>query len=245
MRLDFTGWCYRMAFSLADKLGMNQDQADIMRFGLETLAGMACKAIILLTLAWALGILGAVLAVLITAGALRLVAGGVHCTSYERCLTFGLVTFLGLGEIAQLVSRYLGGVGQTGGGLWILYLGTFLLALAVCVAYAPQDSPARPLAIEEKHGFRWLAVGMVVLWGLGVAWRSGKPVEIWVASSLGLMMEAFSLTPWGTRVVKLIDSWLARILPGGGEADEEVGPGPASPCGLYADGGRVPRGKVS
>lgn len=245
MRLDFTGWCYRVAFRLATSLGLDEDQADIMRFGLETLAGMALKAIILLLLAWALGILGAALAVLITSGALRLVAGGVHCSSYERCLLFGVATFLGLGKLAQLISRYSAVWGWGGTELWMLYLGAFLLTMVACIAYAPQDSPAKPLSGKEKHSFRWLAVGLVALWGLGVAWSSGRPAQIWVASSLGLLMEAASLTPWGTKAVKRIDGWLAKILPGGGDANEDAGPGPASPCSLYVDGSRLPRGKVS
>ena len=70
---------------LARELGSDHRQEQRMAYGLEIILGEVIKVIILLLLAWLLGILPEILVLSFTASILRLASGGEHCSEYYRC----------------------------------------------------------------------------------------------------------------------------------------------------------------
>ncbi len=200
----------KMAKYITRESELGSGQTDRVRYGLEIILGTLIKGVILLTSACFLGILPQVMIALICGSLLRLVSGGAHCTSYLRCLSFGLVVYLSAGKIALSLEKFLN-LDQ----LAIILLLCFLaMSLCACL-WAPAEVPYRTINYNEQILFKGLTlVFLTVLITAAFLSVGHIRVSFILAGLLALLAQTFSLTPPGYLIIGKIDELLSISLKG-------------------------------
>lgn len=200
-------WSFGSAKHLAEVMKENHQKRYCYYYGFQIIYGELVKSILLLGIAWVLGIFSSVLLILITFAALRMVAGGFHMDTYGRCLFVSTVMFLGAGLLAQYTNRY-----------WNIYsiflfiFVTFLIGLSMVVKYAPRDTPNKPITdVEEMRRFKRLSIYYLVIWlvitlilviyGLNIAALS---------LCFAVLLEVFTITPTGCKFFEYVRSGIAK-----------------------------------
>ena len=204
-----------LAHYLAKEVNLNEQDAATVRYGLELILGSIIKVSVVTAVSWWLGITLYVLTALLTSSLFRLLAGGVHCHTYWRCVVLGLVTSVLIGSLAPAIGSMVDGE-----SLLLLILLTVLVGLYGVQKWAPADNPNKPIINQKKRmKFRQLSFLYVIVWGgvLTALIFSGYQVQVTfplaVASLGGFLVQVFSLSPVGYRLVGAIDSILGRFLP--------------------------------
>lgn len=181
----------------------NTEKQKVIAYGLEVLIGAIIKIIVFTTVPLALGIFPQTMAAMITGGLFRLSAGGAHCTAFYRCLLSSVAVFLTMG----FISRYFANVLPA---MAIAYLVTFA---AVIIAYfrSPAETAAKP--IRNKRHRRNLKIISLLTPIIYLVVVNYLPLdnELILASSMGLLFQAYTVTPSGYRVMHKMDQLIIRI----------------------------------
>lgn len=160
----------------------------------------------MIILSYALGILPEVLTIAITAGILRLASGGEHCSAYYRCLIGGIICFILLGWAAHTLNPIM-----SREALMSAVVICFLTVGLVLYKYAPGDTENKPINTEEerKKFKKWslmiasvYGVVMIIMMQFETANKLVLPMII------GMMEQAFTVTPWGYRFLHWVDNGL-------------------------------------
>jgi accessory gene regulator B len=196
----------RYAAYLANQLEADRIKENRMAFGLELLLGEIVKLLCVITLSYALGILPEVLTITVTAGVLRLASGGEHCSAYYRCLIGGTICFLLLGWVAHSLNS-------------LISRADLLLTVVICVLivggilwqFAPGDTENKPINTEaERAKFKkWsliIASGYCVTMIIMMQFETSKILVL--PMIIGMMEQAFTITPWGYRFLHWVDNAL-------------------------------------
>ena len=210
----------KIAKYIAEEAELSPDRVDSVRYGLEIILGTMIKAAVLLTLACLLGTLPQVIIALVCGSLLRLVSGGAHCTSYLRCLSFGLVVYLSAGMIALNLEKILA-PGQLAMILWPCFLS---MVLCACL-WAPAEVPYRTIGHAEWILFKGLTIVLLTVFLIAAFLAVGhiRPSYI-MAGLLALLAQTLSFTPPGYLVIGKIDDSLSHIAArkGGGLNNEKT-----------------------
>lgn len=192
------------------KLNFSKDQIDVMRYGFEVIIGTALKIAILLSLAHILNLFLYMLVILITSGIYRLLSGGVHCTSYTRCLIFGIVLYFSLALLAKslpVLSNPL---------LLMLLLLLTIFSLLVSLKYAPAETESKPISQPEIYRLKKLTIIWICCWFITlVCTLFGPPRStgsLILTTMLAHLTQTMSLTPTGYRVVGFFDDIMSRFF---------------------------------
>lgn len=200
---------------LARELDIDAGDADVIRYGLEIILGALIKGITVIGVSYLLGITPYVLTALGTSGILRLLSGGVHCSSYGRCLIFGSVMSMMIGSLAMVAGPYITPV-----VMLVFIMLTALTGLLFVYKWAPADTPGKPIKRPEKRmKFKKYSLLYVIIWNIAVTFfvllssESSLALSLALASAGGLLMQTASLSPAGYRLVGRIDYGLNKFLP--------------------------------
>ncbi|MFZ5634548.1 MAG: accessory gene regulator ArgB-like protein [Bacillota bacterium] len=198
----------RMAKFLVCEVGLEQSKVDTVRFGLEIILGEFIKWTILLCAAALLGVLPGALFAMVSMGLFRLVSGGAHCEDYWRCLTFGIIVFLGAGKLGVYIEPYISQPVL----VKILVVGSVVMVLSVLI-WAPGEVTNRKVKTGERGLFKRLSLLYLAIW-TSVTMFIVVPynVPVAVAGFLAMMVQSFSFTPPGYWVIDGFDIVLSRIL---------------------------------
>ncbi len=198
----------KCAAYLAWELGSNTKQELRMAYGLEVLLGEIVKMVLLLWLAWMLGILPEVIFISITAGLLRLASGGEHCSEYYRCLIGGTICFILLGVGVHNLNIFF-----NGSGAYITIVASILLSWSILFKYAPGETENKPINSEEERvKFRRLSILIVSIYGLVMLMLMLmhnyllRPLVLPIL--VGMVEQAFTVSPWGYRFMHFVDGGL-------------------------------------
>ena len=117
-----------------------QDEIDIISYGLEAIYLTITKTVVILGLAFCLGIIKEVILLLITYNIIRSQAFGLHATKSSYCLIASLFLFIGGALVCKyvIIPRI------------ILIIGS-LICNACLLIYAPADTYKRPLINAKKR----------------------------------------------------------------------------------------------
>lgn len=191
-----------------------EDQAEVLAYGLEVLLGIVIEAGIILGLAWLLGITGTTIIVLVSFLSFRLLSGGSHCTAYYRCLLLSTAVFLSLGSLAVPLGSLLAS------RPWVMALAG-LVAFAMTWRWAPVDTPQKPLPPERLPARRYWCQFYLLAWYVLISYLPLPPA--WLgATVLGVLWQAFSVTPAGEKFTRGADFLLALAVFKKGEVKERV-----------------------
>ena len=186
---------------------LEQDKVDSVRYGMEIILGSLIKGIVLLALAYLLGILPQAMVALICGSLLRLVSGGAHCTSYLRCLSCGSVVYLSIGKAALYFESFL-----SHDQLAIILTPGFIIMVISAFLWAPAEVPYRVIGYRESILFKGLTVSYIIIWlTLIFYYEDGIRLSYVMAGLLALLAQTFSFTPPGYLVIGKIDAFLLYL----------------------------------
>lgn len=83
-------------------MNADQDDVDIYAYSLEVLLGTVLEIALIIFLSFLTNILTTTVICLAVFSSIRFFGGGVHCSTYLRCLVTANILMLGLGKLATL-----------------------------------------------------------------------------------------------------------------------------------------------
>ena len=194
---------------LSKELALDTNKIDTLRFGLEIIFAALIKGIFLISLAYFLGILPEVAFAMVCGATYRLLSGGAHCNGYWRCLTLGVLSYLGAGEVGIYLGRYL----STNLIVYSLLAG-YLLSFFCIMAWVPGEVPFKKITnISERIMFKILSLAYLSLWlGASIIVIRYASSSIVLAGLIAIITQTFSFSPSGYRIINKIDNFLARFF---------------------------------
>ena len=195
----------RLARYLAKELSLDEEKADVLRFGAESVLSTLLATLAVVITAWLLGCLPETLVALGAYAVVRNFAGGAHCSTPWRCSASSALMFPALGKSAVVLSPHIPGSEL----YFVLVAGAVTLCLAAKLA--PVDNPVNPILDRErskrlkKYSIIAVLIVSAVLVGLLPVFSSPALVP---AGGLGLVCSAFVLT----RPAHLLTDALDRVM---------------------------------
>lgn len=194
---------------LSKELALDDSKTDTLRFGLEIIFAILIKGIILLSLAYFLGLLPEVTFAMVCGATYRLLSGGAHCSGYWRCLTLGVLTYLGAGALGIYLERYL----SAGILVYALLAGTLLSSLCV-IAWVPGEVPFKKITkVSERIMFKILSLAYLSLWlGASILIARYAGASLALAGLIAVVVQTISFSPPGYKTMHLLDCLLAGLF---------------------------------
>lgn len=118
----------------------SKEKLEEIKYGLESIYLTYTKIILILILAYFLGIIKETIFLLITYNVLRTYAFGIHATKSIYCLITSLLLFIGGVYVVKFLNV----------GFYLKILISLLLYICIC-KYAPADTHKRPLINAKKR----------------------------------------------------------------------------------------------
>jgi len=198
---------HNLAHFLAGKIAKGADReedVDYIRYGLEITIGGFLKFFIVITLSLLFGVVKEMLTITISFAVFRILTGGVHMSTYFKCLTTSTILFF----IPAYVFKNL----ETSNIPFIFHVFTFLFTLSIILLYVPVESPNRPIPKEKQIRLKWTSSFFIIFWFISTTtittYHSHSYQYLVIFSSIGLVLQAFTLTPIGIRIFHNIDHGL-------------------------------------
>lgn len=207
--MDLNRLAQKTAIYLARELALDPGKTDTLRYGLEIIYGAIIKGTALFSLAHLLGILPEVAFAAVSRFSYRLLSGGAHCSSYWRCLTLGLLIFLGAGELGSHLGRCL-----PDGFLRHSLAAVYILSFLCVIAWAPGEVPFKKITkTSERVLFKTLSVVYLSLWlatSLSVAGYYAPSLAY--AGLIAVLVQSLSFSPPGYKTYHKFDGLWGRII---------------------------------
>ena len=192
---------------MGNKLQADSDKIDIFRYGLEIILGGIVKFISVMMVSYVLGIFQTTMVCIISYILLRHFGGGVHLSTYYRCLTVGLIMFILLGKLATRQTNII--------LLAIAICMVFLMGIYIVVRWVPAGADKKVIDKSGKIKQKKNSLIMLILLCLGnIMFIKFNLLNYALASVLGIMMSLFFITPLGYRVIIILDNMLNKIQGG-------------------------------
>jgi len=194
---------------LSKELALDIRKIDTLRYGLEIIFAALIKGITLISLAHFLGILPEVTFAMTGGAIYRLLSGGAHCSGYWRCLTLGVLMYLGAGELGLSLGRYL----STDFLVYSLLAGYLLSTLCV-IAWVPGEVPYKKITnISERSLFKILSLAYLSLWlGVSIMIVHYANPSLALAGLIAVINQTFSFSPPGYQTINQLDRLLAGLF---------------------------------
>lgn len=198
-----------LAGSIGKSLDTTAEQVEVYAYGLEILLGIIVKTTVIIGAGYWLGILDKVLVFLASFTAFRCFGGGVHLSTYNRCLTAGSLIILGL--------SYLAATADWSQQLTVLvYLLTLLWALFAVVKWVPAGTEKKRFIDKQIINMQKRNMFIsILLWTIVMAVLISQALnQLALALVLGGTASLFLISPAGYKVMGSIDYWLDSIKGG-------------------------------
>lgn len=194
-------WSYACACRLTRAMNENHQKRSVYYFGFQIVIGAIVKGIILISVAFLLGILLPTLLITAAFASLRKIAGGYHMDTYGKCLFVSLVLFVAAALIAQHTYDYWGLMYLTA-----LITVTFFAGLYVLIRYAPKDTPNKPITDpKEIRKFKRLSIVYLFILTIVTIVLAVYGHRLLVLSlCFGVLLELFLISPTGHKFFDII-----------------------------------------
>lgn len=200
----------RMAQSLGDKLQSNEDQIAIYTYGLEIILGIIIKITCIVSLAILFGIIKTAMIFLLTFPVFRYIGGGVHLSTYFKCLLFGVSLTLLMGYASTLtMSEYF---------LYTLFSFSLILMIYVTIRWVPAGTEKKIISNKEARlKQKKKALVASIIWSIIEMFFLTHGLHSYAfAGILGLLCSSFFILPWGYQLIDTLDN-IIIINKGGAE----------------------------
>lgn len=203
---------------LAEFLVQNQEETGpskaVLAFGIEIIILFVADVVVLSLLAYLLGIFKFTLMIVFWSFLFRLISGGVHCSSFWRCLLVSQAVFLPLGYLSTLLISY-----TTQEELQILWFILAAVMVFITWKWVPADNPNRPITRpEEVRKFKGISLIFLTVCSLmfvaltffNFGTVNGMTKMLLATGFIGIGCQGLSVTPWGYKLIGKLDFLLAR-----------------------------------
>lgn len=207
----------KLSLSLAKNIGrpinMSSRQIDFIRFGLELVIGTVIKLVFIFSLARLVHVVKEISIIFTTYAIFRSLSGGVHCGTYGRCLGLGSIVLISL----ALVTRFFSPLILSPQLLVFTLLSSFLSLTAVLLWAPSAEHLKTDKNILKRKKLKQLSLIFLFIWlvitmALYLFFPLEKTSIYILGSSLGLISQAFYLTPPGYKLIETLDNYLAGIF---------------------------------
>ena len=191
----------KLAKGLGAELQSNEDEISIFDYALEVILYSIIKLIVIIGSAYLLGLLEITMAYLVSFITLRRFGGGVHLSTYGRCLSIGLLSTIFCAKLADSISV----------GPEILLLMAIILLLVGCICiwcWVPAGTHKNRVAQVNQRMKRKMKTFMVLLFVLiliGVCCYY-QYYNYALSMVLGGFISFYLITPMGYKTIYAIDN---------------------------------------
>ncbi len=194
-------WSYACACWLTRAMNENHQKRSIYYYGFFIIFGAIVKGAILVSAAFALGVLLPTLLITAAFASLRTIAGGYHMDTFGKCLFVSIGIFL----VAALIVQHTYGLWSMA-SLAVLTAVTFIAGLYVLIRYAPKDTPNKPITDpKEIRKFKRLSIAYLFILTIGVAVLTVSGHKLFALSlCFGVLLELFAISPTGHKFFDII-----------------------------------------
>ena len=137
MKDTIINYCMKL---ITENNNYSKDQIDIIKYGLEAIYLTITKMIVIVAVAFFLGILKELFLLLVTYNIIRSQAFGIHASKSSYCLISSLISFIGGAFICKYVM-----IPKA-----VMIIGALLCDVCLFL-YAPADTYKRPLVNAKKR----------------------------------------------------------------------------------------------
>ncbi|MZP29121.1 hypothetical protein GTO91_05260 [Heliobacterium undosum] len=195
----------RWALRIAELNGDADGQWEIYLYALRFWVSTVITFILLLTVGWVFDCISLIIAATCGISLFRAFAGGAHQHKAEVCsimtmLIMSVITILSLLTVSTVT-------------VTAIFVITVAFAYWSVYRFAPADTPNKPIVGEERAYFRRLSfiVLTVLVVGFGCLFVLGF-TRVVLAGTLGMLWQAFSMTPHGYALAHAVDGAVANVL---------------------------------
>jgi len=195
-----------LAQALGSQLQSDKAQVEIYAYGMEILLGALIKLILLIIISLIMNILPFTMLVLAAFACFRIPGGGVHLSTYGRCLSAGLLLILGLAKISE--SLFL-----SAEELLLAVILTGIIAIITIILWIPAGTEKKVFTDPEIiKGQKVKTAFFMMIWLTAISLLMFFNLYDFVlAVVLGALAGLFFITPPGYLIMKRLDNILAEI----------------------------------
>ncbi len=203
--------CLTIAEALGRRLEADNDQISIYAYALEIVLGTIIKLALITLLATLFGILNTALIFLFTFALFRWLGGGVHLSTYLRCLIVGLMLILSMGYVATFDIDKIYVIG--------LYILSILIAVYVIIQFVPAGTDKKQVTeIKKRVKQKKETLSTLIIWCILVLTCICNNLYSYaLAGILGSLFSSFFMMPLGYHFIGALDDLLEIPEKGGGE----------------------------
>ncbi len=134
---------------------VDDERAEVIMYGLQNIIGEFPKGIIILLIAYFLGIFDLTLIAVLIIAPYRCVSGGVHMKTHIGCIIYTLILYSG----SALLGKY---VVLTGIPKYILAITVWIFCITMIKLYAPADTENVPILRKKERKQKMIASFIIV-----------------------------------------------------------------------------------
>lgn len=194
---------------LRKEMKVTAETIEIVRYGLEVFLSTLGGILAILVIGAIFRVVPEALAAVVAVAALRVFAGGAHCSTAVRCALVSGLVFPGIGLLSRCIFSFLLP------HMEVFLGGVFLVGLMSAYFLAPVDSPEKPIrTAQHRRRLRRLAMVtvLVLVSAIYVLFQTTPNAStLIVAAGFGLLWECFVLTSMGHKLIAFIDKGLAHF----------------------------------
>ncbi|WP_227764856.1 accessory gene regulator ArgB-like protein [Zhaonella formicivorans] len=208
----------RFCLYLVKNTNLNEEQFEIIKFGLESVLSTAFSLLLTFLISWLLGVFKIMLVVLASFAIVKVTAGGAHCKTMLNCALFSSITFTSLAKLIDIFNEFLV-ANQT-----IILILTSIIAFTIHYFWSPAQTPEKPMSEKYCKKLRMLSfvtlfITFMALYLMHFA-KIAFAFPVVIASCLGIICHSISITPLGFILIDKVDYALSWVLKGGLKYDQ-------------------------
>lgn len=201
-----------LARSLEKSLQSNEIPVEVLAYGLEVLLCSSIKILVIMGAAYLLGIFNSTLFYLASFILIRRFGGGVHLSTYGRCLSTGLISTITCALIAHRVPV------SPSLLLWLSMLLLLLGGISVFL-WVPAGTHKKEISeISERRKLKCKTILIgILLFSMGVILSTYHYYNYALSMLFGGFMSFYLITPLGYKTIYAIENKINYFQWKGGE----------------------------
>lgn len=193
----------KLAQMLGAELQSDSDKIDIFRYALEIILGGLVKLILVALFSYMLGIVDTTIICILSYISIRHFGGGVHLSTYYRCMTVGLSMFLILGKLAT--------VGIEPSLLLIILCFVYALGIYIIFKWVTAKACNKEQLHKIQQAQKSKTLLLLSLWGIVQLFLIRYQLLNYAfASLLGILASLILISPVGYCVMQNLDNLLNK-----------------------------------
>lgn len=183
---------------------VDDERAEVIKYGLELLIGEVPKTFVFLVIAWILGILKYSIISLIIILPYRVFSGGVHLKTHIGCMIGTTVFYCGNAYISKLISF------PNIASQLIISILVLIFAIAMITLYAPADTENVPILRKKDRKAKKICSYITVIAMAVISFFIKDPI-ISNMFIIGILLQSVMITKFAYNIFKVKFGYLEYI----------------------------------